>query len=451
MERGRKVAAVRRTWGLGLALTWLCGCEVMKEQAPVGAQGPGRGTPDARFEIPLAPGLTEWASDELDPLDQDSNDPLERKPIPAGRLIPPEGVHRDSGAPAVALNARGWPLVVWSEFDGASRFLVVLGWEGAHWKRLGEGPSTMGPRNDPSSPVIAVDHSGRPVVAWTDSSGDGDRDVYVSRWTGQQWVAVGKPLSAYTGYLTSARAPSLVLDKKGNPVVAWHEFNGRTDDVFVCRWDGTSWQPVGKSLSAFEGDESAAGPTSLVLDHTGNPLVAWQEMDASASFSRIFVRSWDGDVWRPLGTPLSASEGYTAAVAPSLALAPDGTAYLAWTELEFNMPGRVHVRRWDGSSWRALAEPRGLAGAAGASQARLAVDATGVPMLAWVEQAGSANGRLHLGRWTGSEWEREPLLQEGQAPFLAMSARSGPFLAWLKRNDLDDMYSVFVLSLGASL
>jgi hypothetical protein len=343
------------------------------------------------------------------------------------------------------MDARGRPVVVWSEFDGYRRYLAVQAWSGSKWQALGEGPGVRVVDSSPSWPAVAVDARGRPVVAWTDTSAEGgDRDVYVSRWEGQRWVALGKPLHIYSGYLSAARAPSLVLDAEGNPVVAWLENNGRTDDVLVWRWNGVTWLPVGDMQRAGPTEaESQAGPVSLVLDPRGRPLVAWQ---AGASPSRIFVRAWDGSAWRPLGAPLSARED-TLAGDPSLALAPDGTPYVAWTEVDGVTPGQVYVRTWDGTAWKPLSGQGSAAGIDRAYSARLAVDPDGVPRLAWVEWGDSANGLLHLGRWNGSQWLPEPLpSHQGQAPALAVSSRGQPFLAALEGSGPNGTYGVLVLS-----
>lgn len=421
--------AIGKAWvsskalGLGLLLVWLGGC--------------GAGTEETKGSEP--PALPEPVPSPDDVAE----------PPPDGLLRPPGGMHGDSAAPAVAMDARGRPVVAWSEFNGYRRFLAVQAWDGSYWQALGEGPGVRVVDSSPSWPSVAVDARGRPVVAWTDTSAEAnDRDVYVSRWDGQRWVAIGKPLHVYSGYLSVARAPSLVLDAEGNPVVAWLENNGRTDDVLVWRWNGVTWLPVGDMLRAGPTEaESQAGPVSLVLDPRGRPLVAWQ---AGANPSRVFVRAFDGSAWRPLGAPLSARED-TFAGDPSLALAPDGTPYVAWTETDGRTPGQVYVRTWDGTAWKPLSAQAGGAGIDRAYSPRLTVDAKGVPRLAWVEWGSSANGLLHLGRWDGSEWAPEPLPpHEGQAPALAVSPRGRPFLAALEGNGPNGTYGVLVLSPNAS-
>lgn len=422
--------AIGKAWGsskglgLGLLLVWLGGCGTAVE-----------GTKDP--ESPTLP--------ETNP--EPSADDM-AEPPPDGLLVPPGGVHGDSAAPAVAMDARGRPVVVWSEDNGYRRFLAVRAWDGSNWQALGEGPGVRVVGSSPSWPTVAVDGRGRPVVAWTDASADGDdRDVYVSRWEGQRWVAIGKPLHIYSGYLSAARAPSLVLDAEGNPLVAWLENNGRTDDVLVWHWNGVTWLPVGDMLRAGPTEaESQAGPVSLALDPGGRPLVAWQ---AGMSPSRIFVRAWDGNAWRSLGAPLSARED-TFAGDPSLALAPDGTPYVSWTESDGRSPGQVYVRTWDGTAWKPLSQ-QAEAGIDRAHSSRLTVDSKGVPMLTWVEWGSSANGLLHLGRWNGAGWQPEPLpLHEGRSPALVVSSRGRPFLAALEGDGPNGTYRVLVLSPDAA-
>ena len=39
--------------------------------------------------------------------------------------------------------------------------------------------------------------------------------------------------------------PSLALNSSGNPVVSWYEYDGTSYNIYVKRWNGSSWNSVG--------------------------------------------------------------------------------------------------------------------------------------------------------------------------------------------------------------
>jgi len=102
-------------------------------------------------------------------------------------------------------------------------------------------------------------------------------------------TTIQRPLSAEPGR-TNASSPSLALDAGGNPWVAWSESDGSAGNIYVRRWDGGCWRAVGGALSAEPGSTNAFNP-SLVLDSAGRPWIAWDEWDGSAS--NIYLQRYD--------------------------------------------------------------------------------------------------------------------------------------------------------------
>jgi Bacterial Ig domain len=87
--------------------------------------------------------------------------------------------------------------------------------------------------------------------------------------------------------------PSLALDSNGNPVVAWSENDGTSYNIYVKRWDGTAWASVGSGFLDVNPNLYAYEP-SLVLDSSGNPVVAWYENDGTGGASyNIYVKRFN--------------------------------------------------------------------------------------------------------------------------------------------------------------
>jgi hypothetical protein len=182
----------------------------------------------------------------------------------------------------LALDGSGEPVVVYSDTDGISYGVRVLEWDGAEWHLLTAPNAVSG--SVPSEASLAVSRNGMPVVAFEE--GDGMRfNVYVEQWAiaihHLEWQPVGPAINAVAQQ--SAVDPSLVLDANDNPVVAFVEFDGIADAVYVQRWNGTTSGLVGSIH-----DPGGIFIPRLALDGSDRPVLAFDERDGSKSKVYVF-------------------------------------------------------------------------------------------------------------------------------------------------------------------
>jgi hypothetical protein len=279
----------------------------------------------------------------------------------------------------IQVDSAGNPVMAWSE-QSAQGYddIHVQRWTGDSWTRLG---SALRINEGGSWPLaLAVDDTGGIFVAWTAYNASLVTDAYVHRWTGSGWEAVGGPLSVSTGN-TSVLDVKIQVNPSGQPVVAWSETDGMAANVYVKRWTGSAWAALGL-LSALPGNTPASSP-SLQLDQAGHPVVAWRESDGTTS--NIYVWRWTGSSWEAVGGPLSASAGDTSAVRPSLELDPAGMPVVSWSESD-GVAESIHLWKWNGAAWSALgpalsAHPDNTP----ASRHDLEVDSRGNLFICWSE------------------------------------------------------------------
>jgi len=165
----------------------------------------------------------------------------------------------------------------------------------------------------------------------------------------------------------------------------------------------------------------------FALDHQDAPWVAWVERQGTVTVGR--VAQWTGSAWAPVGGPLhhEATQNVTSV---SLALGPDGTPWVAWSELptpvnptDGKSAGWVHVAQWTKTAWAEPTPPPTRSGQPGADNPVVRVDAQGKPWVMWTEVApGAKVEAVGLGALTGSAWTLidDPGLSEG----LHLSPRS---------------------------
>jgi serine/threonine protein kinase len=357
--------------------------------------------------------------------------------------------------PAIALDGAGRPVVAWFEKTGETSEIRVRRWDGAAWKDVGSAGLPCNPDKIEGVLTLALDPSDRPLVAWAESPGVGSSAIHLRRWTGSEWGklgasapisrarvhsvhpelamdASGRPLvawqegtpgkrrvvasawdgSAWTGLAESvsrgpgdAASPAMTTDAAGMPVIAWRDSTSGNDEIYVCRWNGTAWVEYGGSATGggVSGTAGYSGGPTIALDAAGNPVVAWHDDPMKAR--EILVRRWDGRAWVELGGSGSGG-GISRSAAVSmyavLRVDPAGNPVVTWQDGTAEI-GECWLRRWDGATWRELAGSGTGAGLGAtpvtSSHPALALDASGNPWVAWSEQA-SSNAEIFLKRWS---------------------------------------------------
>jgi hypothetical protein len=281
----------------------------------------------------------------------------------------------------LALDEQGAPILVWNENYGDNDVVVFRAYQNGAWTNW--QPRYLGDDLPYAARTRAVAaRNGEPVLAW----GEWLRKPYGSRLTVRTWDEAAKTWQrgpAFNDISAFSRTPAIALDAAGLPTVAWLQGEVLDSNVFVKRWTGTVWEALGSSLNRRPNTYLASTRlvlNPLVLNPQEQPVVAWLE-DLEGQ-DALYVSAWNGEAWTPLGGRLDTAS----AAAPSLAIDRAGRPVAAWVEERAGV-GRVRVARWQGGAWQEF----GGGGAMNldikrdARSPAVAVDAAGAVVLAWRE------------------------------------------------------------------
>jgi methionine-rich copper-binding protein CopC len=316
--------------------------------------------------------------------------------------------------------------------------LFVKSWNGTAWQQLGE-------EFDVSQSVYAPNielFNGQPVVAFqegkklSETQNEPNGNILVYRWTGSAWEALGQVDVPER----DAAAPSLAVANDGTLTIAYFEFDGVSSNVLVKRWAGSSWQPLGDVLD-INPDRNAVFP-SLVIDDSGNAVVAWYEDRAGDLSRNIYVKQWNGTAWEQLGTSLNINQKERADTF-SLAVDANRQPVIAFSEFD-NVGGsnNVYVRRWNGVDWQQVGMVVDNVAAQRAIYPSIAVDAANQISVAWYEALCQSvnpcneNDSVYLAHWDGAVWQQLGIQdtdakREAYYPSL-VSNGGAPVLAWIE-------------------
>lgn len=276
--------------------------------------------------------------------------------------------------PSVAVDEDDRPVVAWQErTPSLVRNIHVWRFEAGAWAPMGGPLRASAGDTSADNAHLAAGPGGELVVAWHESDGTGTADIHVFEWTGTNWSPLGGGLSAVPGVTRAIRA-RLAIDAHGTVFVAWAEIDAADRfDVYVRRWTGSSWEALGGPLSAVPSSTGALHP-DLVLDMEGNPVVAWVE----GTTAGIYARRWDGAAWVDLGNVSAGLPETTGGLPPVVGINAAGEILVGFTIR--NALGGLYVRRWTGTMWVPLGPRVSTDGANGIGGT---YTACGDPIVAW--------------------------------------------------------------------
>lgn len=174
---------------------------------------------------------------------------------------------------ALAIDEDNRPIVAWAESQqpAAVADLYVRRWNGSSWDALGEklaGPTTPGMRVRTPSLIVSKDN--QPQLVWSvqpDASVQAESHSYIATWSGTNWSTA--PLNPSNSGEVERRGTVAVLTPEGDPLFAWSG-GGQSSDIYVA------WNRSGTSGAVNTVGNHSTGQLGLVSNARGRPMVAWQ-------------------------------------------------------------------------------------------------------------------------------------------------------------------------------
>lgn len=219
-----------------------------------------------------------------------------------------------------------------------------------------------------------------------------------------------------------------------------------TPDV-TGEMEAQAYVPLGGALDSSLAEDAVN--TSIVVDNSNFPIVAWQESSIFDAYNNN-VASWSGSAWVSLGSTDRDIEN--SAGQPSLAVnRAIGRVYVAWNEYDYfdafdNDPltrHNVYVSYWNGSSWIPLGGALDRQIGRNTSSPSLALNASDTPYVAWAECYSASvpwdncpNYHIFVKRWNGSSWVNvgnaldKVLSNNATEPSIAIGSDGFPVVAW---------------------
>lgn len=345
--------------------------------------------------------------------------------------------HEDNvvaSSPRVAFDMTGNGLAVWAL--GNDMLMSRYTASSASWSApvaLDNGIDNV------NQPHLAVDrHSGNAVAIWQQSDGVAESlyassfDADTNSWSAPQFLeASNHALDSGANY--SDASVSIV---GSHAAVAWRQFDGTADSIFMARFVNGSWTvPTLLDIT----DQQPLSP-EIAVDGNGNVIAVWRQFDAGLGENRIHVRRWDNTTQALGPVQLLSTNGDRL---PRLQFDAQGNGFAIWSG------DGVFARRFDAATnqWGAEIAIHNNVGATGSGE--LSVDATGNALAVWVEDDGTTYS-LYSRRYDVAThaWGSAALLENSNVPVstaekptVSMSGNEA-VVSWIQDNASQDAYAI---------
>lgn len=222
--------------------------------------------------------------------------------------------------------------------------LRIAKWDGTTWSDVGGGVSVEAGVPSVKTFMVFDDGSGSALYAGGDFTLAGGVAAHgVAKWDGSTWSPVGGGLDRSVNDLVAFD------DGDGATLFAATSFLSSSESGGVWKLDGTSWTVVGGGLAS-----SFGGPSVLALavfdDGSGPALYAGGSFDTAGGNPALFIARWDGSSWQPVGAgfnePVFVLHVYNAGDGPEL--------FAGGSFLEAEGEPALAIARWNGLAWSSL-------------------------------------------------------------------------------------------------
>jgi hypothetical protein len=254
--------------------------------------------------------------------------------------------------------------MVWRHHSGTNWDFHVGRLDDSGWTQLGDG-LLVDPTKYADAAAVAIGTNGEPVVAW--SEGSGATDQYVKRWNGSTWVQLGSKLDVSDD--NWVQLIDVAVSLGGSPLVSW--VDRVTDATLVRAFDSTT-----SSWGSLDTSPFVATLPQLMVPANGGLLAA------GTSAAGIRVYAFDGTKWVQQGAPALRHAGASTR-APSVRLTVSGTVVAAWAEyLSSADITTVNVAELTNQGWVYLGDPIDIAAGFGFTDPSLVLLADDLPAIA---------------------------------------------------------------------
>ncbi len=283
----------------------------------------------------------------------------------------------DASAPSVAIDASGKVVVAWIDHTSGQYEVATRKRSERFSAPIEAGPTGAIPQTSTS---VAIDNAGDILLGETKSVEGKDEALYAWQPAGGSFAATTVSEPGREGYL-----PVVAMDQAGDAVVAWEERSGASSSSTTLARALT--RPAGGAFGAAQSltdNSKYAFNVAVAIGGGGQPAVVWQRGTTSPPY--VIEASTSASPVGPLGAPQTISPASGNDESPAIAVGGNGEVLATWEQR--GATNTIDAASATAGSSFAPATEVSANGSVGPSQ--VAMDAAGDALIAWTAAPGGA-------------------------------------------------------------
>lgn len=156
----------------------------------------------------------------------------------------------------------------------------------------------------------------------------------LARWNGFSWQEVGKGSMSGTGISSiegEARTPSIAITIEGTIYVAWSHFFDHKPQLYVKQWDGNDWRYVYDEQSSEQSIGDAQGSFHPKIEANSQGILYMLWTATNQGVQSFYIKQWNGEEWAEVA-PGSASGYGIGYVLESSGIKLENDYYMFWPD-----------------------------------------------------------------------------------------------------------------------
>jgi hypothetical protein len=309
--------------------------------------------------------------------------------------------------PQVAINDRGEAIIVWTQVNGSINQIFKSEYRSNTWIHpldLSEGISPAG--SSPAYPRVGIDNNGNALISWMQRNGAAHFQIYKSEFRNNSWThpADINDHISLAGQDVGMPQTALSMDKNGNALIVWQQFNGANAHIYKSEYRNNTWSHPASWADKMSPDGQHAYDPQIAMDNNNQSIVVWKQYDGSAN--HIYKAEFRNNAWViPLDLTDKISPTGSYAHDPQIAMDNNNNALIVWRQHDGSF-NQVFKSEYRGATWT---HPTGLTdniapdGKAVGYYPQVAMNNNDQAVIAWLQEDGTTT-QVFKSEYRENQW-----------------------------------------------
>ncbi|MCA8951987.1 MAG: hypothetical protein KDE27_20930 [Planctomycetes bacterium] len=358
------------------------------------------------------------------------NDGVWHRPTDLTDHISPLGEY--AYAPKVAIAPTGDAIVVWVQYDGSRNRIFVATRDGGTWTYPADlNAAISNGTTDAGDCSVAMLPNGDAVVAWEQFDGS-FYQIYKSERHAGVWSHPANLADNISPNGQNAQDPFVATAGNGEIVIAYRQYDGSRYRTMKSEFRNAVWSHATSSSDAISPATQHADTISVAMADNGDTLIVWRQLDGSHYQS--FKSEYRSGSWvHPANLTDNISPNGQNAYGVKVAMAPNGAATIVWQQYDGNSTA-VFKSEYRNGTWT---HPTGLTDNITPDDIDCSEPAVAMSnddaAISYVRYYGSYDA-IYVTDYRSGSWRAprrlSPELTDSWEPMMAMNSTGRAIVAW---------------------